>query len=458
MKCSYLPSASRGTRCRTRRTWAWWTAPHSPKWASLSSSGKNATCPIPSSCGKSFEFPLLVAPRGATCDLVRAADDVRRCLTGGSVAALNLPRSTVLRRHPYGGIVASLLQTTNGGLLRVTTPDGAVSKAQPVNLHVARKKHESVEANKVSALSCYGLLGQMSTGWSLDQTPRGALNPLALTPGYGDHTASLITEVRMEDQAREKLRSPNYPAFGLSTAIERADALYKRQGKAAVTTLVAVKAWGYNSLNGRSLRTLGAMRQYGLLEDTGNKTVKLSQTALVILRDHADSAARKAALNEAARNPPIFATLFDMYAEAIPSDDAMVSQLEINSSYSGEAARKLISAFRDTLNLVGTVPAHDPSGAGDHEGEGEGGRLQPPGKTPNQKGGSMPALQQPGATPPYDLTLALMAGEHAILRIPRHMSEENYGLLTSLIDANLKAMKAALVSEPTAPATADTEL
>ena len=55
--------------------------------------------------------------------------------------------------------------------------------------------------------------------------------------------------------------------------------------------------------------------------------------------------------------------------------------------------------------------------------------------------------------PAYYLALALIGGENAVLRIPRHMSEANYTLLKSLLDANLTAMKSALViAQPEPPA------
>lgn len=457
MRCSCLLSLSPSTRCTSHHLYHDRAVLRSPTWASSSSSGTSATYRGP------FVFspyirPFPVAPYGTTCDLFAPS---RSC--GGALREGALPRSTsrvprVVCHRTYGGIVASLFQTTVGGLLRGTIPDGVDSKPLPVNHNVARTNSECAGRNNCSAHSIYTPCGQMSTGGDKFVTPIAALNVLALTRRCGDYTQSLTVEPCMEEQEKAKQRSPNYPTFGLGTAIQRADDLYKREGKAAITPLSAVKAWGYNSLNGRSLRVLAALRQYGLLEDVGNKTVKLSQDALIILRAPADSPQHRAAIVEAAKRPAIFAQLFEQYGEDIPSDDAMVSHLEIHSLYSEEAARKLIASFRDTLGLVEQAKGPDTS-RGEHNTPGVQGlaslfgdmldkrNKDGPGETPKDQGGRMQGVQTPGASAPYDLTLALLGGEHAYLRIPRQMTKANYELLTNLIDANLKAMKAALVSD-----------
>jgi len=245
----------------------------------------------------------------------------------------------------------------------------------------------------------------------------------------------------MDEEERQTVRSPNYPAFGLSAAIERAEKLYQIAGKASVTTLAAVKSWGYNSLNGRSLRALGAMRQYGLLEDTNPKMVRLSQTALVILRGAPESPERRAALREAAIKPSAFAMLFDQYPDGFPADEAMISQLEINSPFTGDAARKLIAAFRDTLNLVGGAESGDTSGlAGDDRDEG-GDERQLPGQRPKKKEGQMADAGREAV----DIPIPIVSGGQAILRIPRTMTEADYSAFTSVLNGLLSGLKTALV-------------
>jgi hypothetical protein len=243
-------------------------------------------------------------------------------------------------------------------------------------------------------------------------------------------------------------RSPNYPSMSLPTAIERARALYKRDGKAAIPIESAVRAWDYTSLNGRSLRALGALRAYGLLEYPEPKKVKLTARALTILLEPDVSFDRMTAVQEAALTPPIFAQLREQYSDGMPSDQSMISAL-VRGNFNEEAATKLISAFRATMDLAfdsdsqevsGTSSGAEPPGLQGDEGSSKDFR-----KTTEKR---MPDLTGQDARP-YDLTLALMDGVQATLRIPRQMSADNYSLLTTLLDANLKAMKKALVRSAT---------
>lgn len=149
-----------------------------------------------------------------------------------------------------------------------------------------------------------------------------------------------------------KSRSRNYPAIGLAEAMKRARELYDQDGKAAVASDVAVKAWGYGSINGASLRVLGALRQYGLLDDPAPKTVKLSPRALTILLEPPESAERSTAIRAAARAPAVFTELLDQYGSDIPSDAALISHLVRNANFSESAARSLIATFRANLELA----------------------------------------------------------------------------------------------------------
>jgi hypothetical protein len=253
----------------------------------------------------------------------------------------------------------------------------------------------------------------------------------------------------------EKQRSPNYPGFGLPEAILKAKQLYERDGKSAVPRDVAVQAWGYQGINGASLRALGALRQYGLLETPTPGTVKVSGDGLVLILEPEGSNEWKAALSSVAMRPVIFRTLAKQYPDGLPSDAAVVSFLVREVNFSQDASRAVISSYRDTLTLAKSIKNNEFSpDNGAHSEDPDGGPTHPQDK-PNRER-SMPMTEVQGAQP-YDLTLALMGGVQATLRIPRHMSEANYMLLTSLIEANLKAMKPALITPPTDPPQAGQE-
>jgi hypothetical protein len=146
-------------------------------------------------------------------------------------------------------------------------------------------------------------------------------------------------------------RGPGYPSLGLKEAIERARKLYQQDGSAQTSPEVAVKAWGYGGLNGASLRVLAALRQYGLIEGTGD-SVKLTQRALAILLEPADSPERGKAVVEAAKAPDIYTTILAEYKDELPSDAALVSYLVRKQGFQEKAAQNLVEAFRETVGLA----------------------------------------------------------------------------------------------------------
>lgn len=150
-----------------------------------------------------------------------------------------------------------------------------------------------------------------------------------------------------------KTRSRNYPALSLGEALERARELYKQEGRSRTPAAVAVGAWGYNSLNGASLRVVSALRQYGLIEGS-NEEMRLSPRALTLLLEPEQNPDYADALHEALRTPAVFQEIIQEYGEDIPSDGALVSYLVRKLQFGEQGARTLIDAFRASVELVRT--------------------------------------------------------------------------------------------------------
>ena len=146
-----------------------------------------------------------------------------------------------------------------------------------------------------------------------------------------------------------RMKSPNYPAIGLSQAIESARLLWDKEKRTPVTPDVAVKAMGYTSLNGATLTRLSALKKYGLLEADG-KRVRISQLAMRILHTQDGSEDRQRAIDEAGFKPELFRELSASHADA--SDAALRSHLVVERGFSEAGAKNFIAAFRDTLALA----------------------------------------------------------------------------------------------------------
>jgi hypothetical protein len=148
-----------------------------------------------------------------------------------------------------------------------------------------------------------------------------------------------------------KMRSPNYPAIGLSQAINYVRKLWEKEKRTSVSPDVAAKALGYKALNGPSRTAISALRKYGLVEE-GKSGVRVSDLAMTILHGQKNSPEWQKAIQEAAFRPDIFREIYTDFADA--SDDALRSHL-LQREFSPSGAHQFIAAFRDTLALVKTL-------------------------------------------------------------------------------------------------------
>jgi hypothetical protein len=145
-----------------------------------------------------------------------------------------------------------------------------------------------------------------------------------------------------------KMRSPNYPAVGLSEAIQRVRSLWAKEKRTAVPMEVAATAIGYGGVSGPSRTAVAALKKYGLV-DTDARNVSVSALALRILHPSGPEDALTAT-REAALKPELFGQLYESHRNA--SDDALRSFLINRLGFSEVGAKQLIKAFRDTISLA----------------------------------------------------------------------------------------------------------
>ena len=145
-----------------------------------------------------------------------------------------------------------------------------------------------------------------------------------------------------------KMRSPNYPAVGLSEAVTMAQKLWGKEKKTPVNAAVAATAIGYKGLSGPSRTALAAMKRFGLLEED-KVGMRVSPLALRILHAAGEDD-RLQALREAALKPELFRRLFKSHGQA--SNDALRSYLITRLNFSETGAKALIDAFRDTIAVA----------------------------------------------------------------------------------------------------------
>jgi hypothetical protein len=147
-----------------------------------------------------------------------------------------------------------------------------------------------------------------------------------------------------------KQRSPNYPSFGLSDAVDAVKLIHEKEKRTAVPAAVVAKALGYNSLSGPARVKIAALKKYGLLEGDDRSGLKVSELTLHILFP-ASGEAENEAKREAALKPELFQDLYASFREG--SDEAIRSHLITKLGFAPAGAKQALAAFRDTLSFSG---------------------------------------------------------------------------------------------------------
>ena len=142
-----------------------------------------------------------------------------------------------------------------------------------------------------------------------------------------------------------KMRSPNYPALSLPQALEATGRLWNSEKRTAVSHQAAALAMGFTTLSGSARVTIGALRQYGLIEKAEKGHIQISELAVAIL--HGQGTEREIALGQAGLMPALFSDLYRTHADA--SETAIRSHLITKKQFSEDGARKAAKAFRDTI-------------------------------------------------------------------------------------------------------------
>lgn len=163
-----------------------------------------------------------------------------------------------------------------------------------------------------------------------------------------------------------RIRSPNYPAISLPSALEKVRTIHKTEGRSATSKDVLAKTLGYSGLNGGSAMIVSALQKYGLLEPSADGETRISDLAMRILY-HDTAEELGDALAEAALKPTLFADMHGKWPDRPPSDDSMKSFL-VRRGFAEGALAQVIQVYRETIGVAfkgGQAQTSHVSGAGD---------------------------------------------------------------------------------------------
>ncbi|MGD0331950.1 MAG: hypothetical protein ABSA90_01700 [Xanthobacteraceae bacterium] len=228
-----------------------------------------------------------------------------------------------------------------------------------------------------------------------------------------------------------KARSPQYPAIGLKEAIEKTEAVYKKDYQNPISREVAGAHMGFKSLHGNALAVLSALGKYGLLEGRGTET-KVAPLAVTIIAHQTGDPERVRAIAEAAGKPKLFAELDARFPDGA-SDQAIRSYL-LTQKYIPTAADTAIRAYRETKELVET------ESAGYHGGEAEREPAMPPASQEATSLLDRPSSSIPRSAPMAQEKFDLDEGP-VTFSTPSVLSPESYKELADRIEIILRRLK-----------------
>ena len=148
-----------------------------------------------------------------------------------------------------------------------------------------------------------------------------------------------------------KVRSPNYPNLDLGAALEAVRPALKAENRNKMARSVLARHMGYNSLNGRALTKLGAVRAFGLIDGAGDD-LKISDDAVTALvsPDKAGFVYRDA-LERLALKPQLFVDIKKQFPATLPSEQNLAFWL-VQQGYTQDAAGKAAKNYLATMRLV----------------------------------------------------------------------------------------------------------
>jgi hypothetical protein len=143
------------------------------------------------------------------------------------------------------------------------------------------------------------------------------------------------------------MRSPNYPGIPLKHAIDLTDKIFRADRTNAIDREVAAEHMGYSGLTGRTLKLLGALSQFGLLDKVGKGKVRVSPTAVSILHGIDDE--KHQALLSAATSPVLFKRIRDAFDQ--PSEKTITSFL-MKEGFTDVAVGPVLKSYSETNSFL----------------------------------------------------------------------------------------------------------
>lgn len=149
----------------------------------------------------------------------------------------------------------------------------------------------------------------------------------------------------------ERTRSPRAPKHSLNEALSYARAIYNGVHRSTVPSAMAFELMGFNGKSGSSSTALGSVRQFGLVEGTGDKT-RISDLALTIFEPSSPEE-KSEAIQTAAERPDVFQAIRTRFNDRIPAADEPIRAFLIRElGFQKASADDTLKSLRDTEDFA----------------------------------------------------------------------------------------------------------
>jgi hypothetical protein len=143
-----------------------------------------------------------------------------------------------------------------------------------------------------------------------------------------------------------------FPFINLETALGRAKQIFDADQQCRpMAVLTAFEVWQYSSKSSGGHQTIGALKLYDMLDDTGkgaDRRLFLSQRAKHYFLDEREDE-RKAALKAFALSPPLIASLWSEWGASPPADNIARSHLKLDRRMNDQSSRALLGIYKDNV-------------------------------------------------------------------------------------------------------------
>jgi hypothetical protein len=221
-------------------------------------------------------------------------------------------------------------------------------------------------------------------------------------------------------------RSPNCPTLPFTDAIEKGRKVYEKEHTHPAAKLVVAQDLGYKGLSGPSLALLGALRQYGILEGSG-EALRVSKDALAYY-EMDDGPEKAQAVQRMIFAPALFAELHQLYGAKLPSEGNLRHTL-ITKGFLPDTAEEVIEVYKANVQLVGGE---------ENVYSGEDTKREEP--TMSSTGNTPPFIAKPTVGGVQTYAFALSPDARAELSLRGTITPDDLELLRDHIELTIKAL------------------